>query len=200
MILEESGSVADGTIWVSPLAAIEAVPFTLPNGAMSLEDRSGTAKFSLRGDTTDSAFAAAVQTALGVALPLESNQSNGDGKRTLLWLGPDEWLLVCPAEDGGAAEAALTEARLVFTPVGEGRATIRLSGPRAVDVLRKGTSLNVHPGVFQPGHCAQTLLEQAAILIHRLAEPVGYDIYCERSVAEYLWRWLEDSAQEFRAD
>ena len=192
--------MTEGITWRSPLAAIGDATFALPNGAASLEDRSGTAKFSLRGDTTDGAFATAVQTALGMALPVEPNRTNGDGERTLLWLGPDEWLLVCPAADNAAVEAALTAAELIATPVGEGRATIRLSGSRAVDVLRKGTSLDVHPGVFRPGHCAQTLLEQAAVLIHRLTEPAGYDIYCERSVAEYLWRWLQDAAQEFQTD
>ncbi|MDH3475435.1 MAG: sarcosine oxidase subunit gamma, partial [Rhodospirillales bacterium] len=94
---------------------------------------------------------------------------------------------------------ALAAAGLTFTEVGEGRAALRLGGPRSIDLLRKGTSLNLHPRVFRPGDCAQTKLAQCGVLLHRPGEAAVYDIFCERSFAEYLWLWLEDAALEFGA-
>ena len=45
---------------------------------------------NLRGDASDPAFAAAVQSATGLTLPVAANTASvGDG-RQLFWLGPDE--------------------------------------------------------------------------------------------------------------
>ena len=42
---------------------------------------------------------AAVAAALEVPLPATPNTTTGDGTRTALWLGPDEWLVLGPPGD-----------------------------------------------------------------------------------------------------
>ncbi len=79
----------------------------------------------------------------------------------------------------------------------DGRAVIGLSGPHASDVLMKGCSLDVHPRKFAPGDCAQSMLAKALVILHQTDAAPAYDIYVERSFADYLWSWLEDAAAEY---
>ena len=111
------------------------------------------------------------------ALPAEPNTAAGKGERRALWLGPDQWLVVTPS---GA----------------EGRAVIGLAGAHARDVLAKGCPLDLHPRAFGPGRCAQSTLAKALVILHQLSDRPSYDIYVERSFADYLWTWLEDAAAE----
>src|SRR5712692_4605465 len=49
--------------------------------------------------------------ALGVALPVEPNTVATRGQRSVLWLGPDEWLVV---DDGTPAEEIEASVRQAF--------------------------------------------------------------------------------------
>ncbi len=157
-------------------------------------------KINLRGRPTQR-FRAAVKSALGVEPPVAPNTATGAGDVTVLWLGPDEWLAVtapgAETKTAHALERALGALHCAVTAVGEGRAVIGLSGRNALDVLMKGCPLDVHPRVFAPGRCAQSTYAKALILLHQTGDEPAYDIYVERSFADYLWTWLEDAAQEY---
>ena len=77
-----------------------------------------------------------------------------------------------------------------------------MAGPRARDLLAKGCPLDLHPGAFAPGRCAQGHVAKAQATLHMTAgdEDEGgpvFDLYVLRSFAEYLWRWLEDAGREY---
>jgi len=118
--------------------------------------------------------------------------------RTILCYGPNEWLLVVPpgAERAlvPALEAALGGRHVAVTEVSETLAVVNLSGPDARGVLAKGCTLDLHPRVFGPGRCARSGLAKAVALIHQLDDEPSYDLYVDRTFAEYLWLWLEDAA------
>ena len=65
------------------------------------------------------------------------------------------------------------------------------------DLLEKGCSLDLHSRAFQTGHCDQTRLARAAILLHQTDDTPAYDIHVAWSFAAYLWVWLEDAAAEY---
>lgn len=181
----------------SPWAALERTSLVFGEGAVALQARPYAAKFSLRGRADDADFRDAVATILGLDLPLQPNTASGDGRRALLWLAPNEWLATAPGDDDQRLAAALADARLHATALGDGRVVIGLCGARAADVLKKGTGLRLDAEALGPGRCAQTRLAQCAVLLHPLGGDGGYDVYCERSYAEYLWLWLADAALEF---
>ena len=85
--------------------------------------------------------------------------------------------------------------------MGEGRTVIRLAGSNARDLLSKGCPLDLHPRVFGPGQCAQTLLARSDMILHCLRPTSSksdvFDIYIVRSFAEYTWTWIEDAGQEY---
>ena len=143
--------------------------------------------------------------ALGLALPTAPNTATAKDDLALLWLGPDEWLALSHAAQPEAEamlaaklRSALGEQHAAVTEVGESLACIRIAGARARDVIAKGCPLDLHPRAFGGvGHCAQTHLSKAGITLHQISDAPGFDLYCRRSFADYLWRWLEDAGQEY---
>lgn len=170
------------------------------DAGVTLGERRFLGKINLRGEPTKK-FRDAVAGVLGVALPTAPNTTAGDDARTVLWLGPNEWLIVTlPGAEDETAEAlraALAGHHVAVTDVSEGRTVIALAGRHARDVLAKGCPIDVHPRVFAPGHCAQSTYGKANVLVHQTSAAPAYDIYVERSFADYLWACLEDAAEEY---
>ena len=158
-------------------------------------------KINLRGDAGDHAFVDAVRQAAGAAPPTDANTVAIAGRNEILWLGPDEWLIVTPEGGQGAMEAALGAAlagqHVSVVDSTDARTTIRLHGAHARDVLMKGCPLDLHPRAFGPGQCAQSIVAKADVLIHQRDDAPTYDIYVLCSFSRYLWDWLVDAAKEF---
>ena len=183
----------------------EAVLRQTTRPQVRLAERSGLGKIDLRGDPHARGFMAAVGAALDLLLPGEPCTSAARDRVSVLWLGPDQWLVTCPAQDLPGLLASLRDAlagvHAAITDITDGRVAFRLAGPSAREVLAKGCPLDLHPRAFAPGRCAQSLLEKASVLIHLVDdEPVrgpGFDVYVDRSFAQYLWTWLEDAGREY---
>ena len=156
---------------------------------------------NLRGDSADTGFTSSAGAALGLALPTEPNTVASGGEMAALWLGPDEWLVVTPpsaqTQLSESLEAALHDMHCAVTDVTGGQTVITLSGPRARDVLAKGCPLDLHPSVFKPGHCAQTLVAKANVTIHCVDDSPSFELIVRRSFAEYTALWLHDAALEY---
>jgi len=172
-----------------------------PVVGITLEERAFVGKVNLRGDPEDATFLQCAAGAIGTHLPLRSNSTaSGDGRVTF-WCGPDEWLVHTP-EDGQEALVEALQGRLgglhtSVTDVSDQYTVIRLWGAEARRVLAKAGPLDLHPSVFRPGDCAQSLYANAAILIHQVDEGPTYDLQVRWSFAEHLWRFLTDAAHEF---
>ena len=169
---------------------------------MVLCERPARGQIGLRGDAGRPAFREAVKGVLGFAPPRKATTAaGGTGLPRALWLGPDEWLVV--TDDGAAAATmadltgALQRQHAQVVDLSDARAVIGLSGPHARDVLMKGCTLDVHRRAFGPGRCTRTLLAKAQVILHQTSEAPDYDLYVYRSIAEYLWAWLEDAGLEY---
>jgi sarcosine oxidase subunit gamma len=119
--------------------------------------------------------------------PVEPNTTAGD----VLWLGPDEWLVVGAREEDYPDAAAVVD-------VSANRVCFELVGDDVEDVLAQGCSLDLHPSVFAPGRCAQTLLAKAQVILHR-TEREAFRIFVRPSFAPYLRAWLEDAVTSPRS-
>jgi len=188
----------------SPLAHMRlAARATVQPGdaGLWLRERRFRGQINLRGPAAESAFMRAVEGALGFAPPRLPNTVVAGDQLEALWLGPDEWLIVTPPDGAagviGRLKAALADRACAVTDVGEARTVICLAGPHARDVLAKGCSLDLHPRVFGPGRCAQTILAKASVILQQVDETPAYEVYVARSFAEYLWSWVEDAGLEY---
>jgi len=152
---------------------------------------------NVRGDPDDAELERALRERFGVTLAREPNTAVGAGATRILWLGPDEWLLVsddttleAPAGIGiGIGNGTVTE-------VSHGRAALRVSGPQVRAALAKGCPLDLHPREFPLNRCAQTAIAKIAVLIDHV-HPDMFDLYCSRSYAGSFWHWLTDAAAEY---
>jgi len=166
-----------------------------------IAERSALACVNLRGNAGDAKFVRAVASVADLEPPRTPNTTVSGLLVSLLWLGPDEWLMTSETQRGDALAAGLRQAlagvHAAVTEVGDGRIVYAVSGVHARSVLAKGCSIDLDPRAFCVGQCAQTLLAKTAVLIHmRAPEPV-FDVHVARSYADYAWAWLAQAAREY---
>jgi sarcosine oxidase subunit gamma len=140
----------------------------------------------------------AAESALKLPLPSDACRAAVQGERAALWLGPDEWLLIC-AEHSGEATAAALGAALADLPhslvdVSHRQLALELAGARAPALLAAGCPLDVDVSAFPVGMCTRTLLGKADIVLWRTA-PEVFRIEVWRSFALYLTGFLEEAAR-----
>jgi sarcosine oxidase subunit gamma len=144
----------------------------------------------------------AVKDATGLDLPTTANTAHSEGKLSVLWLGPDEWLFVVddPAPDAGPDLKTKLLGMLdgVFAQVVDvsgAQAVIGITGPDAREVLERAVPLDMHPRSFAPGQVKHTLFGRHTGVSLHLKDEQNLDLYCRRSFTEYVWRYLEDCAK-----
>ncbi len=135
---------------------------------------------------------------LGVPLPAEPNTYARDGDLLVLWLGPDEWLVLAPPDTDDLERRLRSDLPPggAVIDVSAQRTALRLSGSAVRDVLARGCALDLHPQVLT-GRCAQTMVARTqAILIDEAGE---FLVLVRSSFAGYLGDWLLDAATEYRS-
>ena len=156
---------------------------------------------SLRVDPSSPA-AAAIEGVLGTVLPRSAGEVSSQGPHSVLWQGPDEWLLVSlvPAESLAAAlQDSLAGAHAAVVDVSANRTQLELEGVAARAVLEKGCPLDLHPRSFGAGRAVTTTLARIPLVLWQVG-PVSYRLLPRSSYADYVARWLVDAAQEHGSD
>ncbi|MEU9891782.1 sarcosine oxidase subunit gamma family protein [Sphaerisporangium sp. NPDC051011] len=152
-------------------------------------------------------------------LPIEPGTWRRSGEADILWLGPDEWLAIgdlAPnprtTPDDTPSPRTTPESRhtspddapsqrttaddVLLTDVSAQRTTVRVAGPGARDLLAHGCALDLHPSVFGPGQCAQTMLARAQVVL-MAREQDEFWILIRASFARYLATWITDAATDY---
>ena len=145
------------------------------------------------------AVAAAVRAEYGVDLPANSTVATGRGV-SFVGTAPGQWFAVSETLANGALADDLARelsGLASITDQSDGRAVVRVSGPRARDVLAKGVPVDLHQGVFRPGSAATTVISLIGAQIWQVDEAPTYDIAVFRGFAGSFWGWLTSSAAEF---
>jgi sarcosine oxidase, subunit gamma len=108
-------------------------------------------------------------TAASLGFPIVPNTAT-TGDRDVLWLGPDEWLVVGgPGAAGSiAAELGSSLAGLHHSvvDVSANRVLIELAGPSRHDLLSSACPIDLHPRSWGDGRCAQSVFGAAQVLLH----------------------------------
>ena len=186
----------------SPLADWANTLPVMP-GAIVIREVPFLAQVDIRLKADGPAGAAAAKV-LGVTLPVTPCTAVAAGDLQILWLGPDEWLVVGPP--GTAGELAED---LCATLGGQGtvcdvsaqRTTLSVTGPRAADVLAHGCAIDLDPRAAPAGTCVQTNLARVGvILVVRNEAASDLWLLVRSSFAGYLATWLVDACQEYAGD
>ncbi len=117
---------------------------------------------------------------------------------TLLWNGPGRWLAVSadapPVRFVNGFREALKGSDATITDLSHARSVVRITGPRACEVLLQGCPLDLE--LFGENDCAASLLGHLSVQLHGLGDD-GFDVYGFRSFAVALWEWLYDASLEY---
>jgi sarcosine oxidase subunit gamma len=133
----------------------------------------------------------ALRSAFGLALP-EAGRWTQAGALVAAWLGPRHFSL--QREDATPLLPELTPVVCDFAAlidVSDARATLRLTGPAARDILASLLPIDLHPRAFAPGRAATTVAAHLTVQIRQLDTAPTYDLAVSRSFAGSLWRALE---------
>ena len=124
-----------------------------------------------------------------LGFPSLANTVLGDPTRGVLWLGPDEWLVVGLPGTAAATldefERALAGVHHAVVDVSGNRAVIELRGADRYELLASGCSLDLDPrGGWVPGVCAQTMFARAQVILQELA--MATRVFVRPSFAGYI--------------
>ena len=111
-----------------------------------------------------------LSTAASLGFPTVPNTATTTGDRDVLWLAPDEWLVV---GGPGAADAIADELERSLAglhhsvvDVSANRAVIELTGTSRHDLLSSACPIDLHPRSWGDGRCAQSVFGAAQVLLH----------------------------------
>ena len=176
----------------SPLHNTRAESVHIDAANVTLQERAGVGVVQVFVKGDGGASALGLGTEPGVATVTDAY--------TALPLSPNQWMLIsATGADGSFAESvrATLGNHGYVSEQSQGRVVIRLGGPRAADVLRKGCRLDLHPSVVSPGFCAQTSMAQVGVQLHWVDDSPTYDLIVYSGFARSFWHWLTESAAEY---
>ena len=169
------------------------------NTYVDLREISSRGMIDLRGLASDRKFMAAAKAALGVDLPKAPRTSNSFGDVKVLWLSPDQWLILCARDKAPALtselQTTLVGIHSLAIDVSDMRTIIRLEGEGCREVMMKSTSLDFTDEDFTPGYVRRVRFAEIAALFN-IVEANVIDVYVFRSYANYAWDFLLKAARK----
>ena len=148
------------------------------------------------------ALVAAIRAAYGVDLPNGPARVENNGV-AFVWAGPDQWLAIAERGQGRDLEVELKAAVAGNASVvdhSDGRVVVRISGPRARDVLAKGVPIDLHARAFGPGSVAITHASHIGVILWQLDDTPTYELALFRSYVDSFAHWVFESAAEYASE
>ncbi len=191
-----------GVVSESPLIGIDLTNLGLSSEVLRLVEDPFLSHINIRGKADNPEFMRATTEVLGVALPTQANTALITARMTVIWYGPSEWLVLTATDHGAelctALREALNDTHALVCDVSGGNTVIDISGSKARDLLKKATTIDVHPTAFKTGDSALTTFAHAGAALYQYDDAPGFRIIIRRSFANYLGTWLLDAAREFQ--
>jgi len=179
--------------------AVSALDGMRYDGFVAVREMGLQGMVSLRGDLTDTGFAAAAKTVLGAEVP---------GQRAVVetqtgavaWMSPDELLILCPHEAADAVvaqlDAALAGQHHLAVNVSDARVMFEMTGAAGAlrDVLAKLSPADLRADSLAPGEMRRSRLAQVPAAFW-FADDTTLRLIAFRSVAQYVGDLLSMSAK-----
>jgi len=152
---------------------------------------------TIRGDLDAPFVRKVAKKVTGVERP-DRGMCYSKGEAGIAWMSPDELLLICPHAQVpdvlARLHAAFEDTHTLAANVSGARAVFRVDGPHAREVLAKLAPVDLAPEKFTPGMFRRTRVGQVPAAIWLRADG-SFQIFCFRSVAQYMFDLLKAAAQ-----
>ena len=160
-------------------------------------------KINLRGNPNDTNFMSSASEALNAVLPVRPNTYITIDSLKIIWLGPNEWLIIDETEHDkhglfSKLENSFTSQDVSVTDVSENRTVIRITGAKIFILLAKFLTLNLENSLNSSSSVAQTLFIKVPVLLmrhHKHNIEPKIDIFTNRSHANYIYKILVDGTK-----
>mgnify|MGYP001385904188 CR=1 FL=1 len=160
-------------------------------------------KINLRGNPNEKNFMSSASETLNTRLPIRPNTYITINSLKIIWLGPNEWLIIDEKEDDkenlfSKLENSFGSQDVSVTDVSENRTVIRITGAKLFILLAKFLTLNLDNSLNSSSSVAQTLFTKVPVLLMRHHEhnrEPKIDIYTNRSHANYVYKILVDGTK-----
>lgn len=186
----------------SPMVEIDFAQLGANDDLLTIKERAFLGHVNIRGASDNTDFMSAVKQVLGDSLPIKANTFVEADGNTILWLGPNEWLVVTSEESVSQIisqlESGLGDTFSAVNDVSGANTVLEISGAKAQALLLKGCPLDLHHSVFSTGQCAQTVIAKTGMTLWQVDDAPSYKLIVRRSFADYLGLWLADAAREYR--
>ena len=166
------------------------------SGAVTVQEAGLKGMITLRGDFADAKMAAALKSALGLALP-QTRQILTGAKGSVAWMSPDE-LLVMVAYDQvdtivAKLEKSLAGLHALVVNVSDARAMFTLTGHGCREVIAKGAPADLSSHGLPVGEIRRSRVGQLAAAFW-LSGSETLHVVCFRSVGTHMFLWLSNAA------
>lgn len=173
-------------------------PVNNPHLSLDVSDTLTLASFAATKGNTDQ-LKSVIWDKYQVVLPDTPLRVEGNDI-AFIWAGPDKWIAMAEREQGRDLETELKPVLAGLASVvdqSDARAVVRVSGPRARDVLAKGLPIDLHPRVFKPNGVAITHANHIGVILWQIDDKPTYALAMFRGFADSLAHWLHEAAAEF---
>jgi sarcosine oxidase subunit gamma len=166
------------------------------NGLVAVTETGPLGMITVRGDLSSEQFQSAITALTGTGFP-DQRKAEIAGEKAVLWMSPDELLVLVSYDDANAAVAQLREAlagtHFMAENVSDMRAAFTLKGDQVRDVVAKIAPVDMSSDQLVPGDMRRTRFAQIAAGFWMVDETT-VQIVCFRSVGEYMFNLLSVAA------
>ena len=164
-------------------------------GYVDVSEAPATGMITLRGDLADAGVRKAVKSVMGAGVPATLAVTDADVGQ-ILWMSPDELMIVCAYDQADQVVAdliaALGETHSMVVNVSDARAVFDLNGSATFEIIAKLAPIDMKS--MQAGTVRRTRFAQIPAAFWMTSNDSAR-IICFRSVAEYMFNQLRNSAK-----
>ena len=135
---------------------------------------------------------AAIETTCGIALPVKPNSMTNSGRRSIVWAGPDRWLILSGDHGDEVLVGQINQAALGLhgnaTLISDQYAGYVLTGAQSRNILAQGCALDLDR--FMHGQSAVCAFARTSAIIVPLDHDNDYLLLFAASLAEYFEEWF----------
>jgi sarcosine oxidase subunit gamma len=162
------------------------------DGLVSVEETGPVGMLTLRGDLSSAGFQKAICDLTGTGFPAQ-RKAEVNGDKAVLWMSPDELLVLVPYADAvqsvATLRAALADEHHLVENVSDARAVFTLKGADLRDVIAKIAPVDMSADAIGAGDMRRTRFAQVAAGFWMLDNETA-QVVCFRSVGDYMFDLL----------
>ena len=155
-------------------------------------------KINLRLDPNNKDCISSYSEILSTMLPTKANTYSVNAiKEKVIWLGPDEWLIVSDDDTFIKLQNKIENLEVSVTDVSENRTIIRIRGRYVFVLLSKFLVLDLEKNLSNDLSCTQTLFVKVPVLLVRNHDDgtPEVDIFTNRSHSNYIYNLIVDGTK-----